>query len=195
MGGDGAEDRVAGGVMARLRAETAPAHARLEQALDLLRPPLSPARFADLLDRFHAFHRVWEPAVAARLDPALLAGRAKLDLLESDLRRLGRAPSRAACPLDPGLTRTPAAALGSLYVLEGATLGGQVIGRALRATDWGGGLRYFEAYGAGTKAMWAAFKVFVELNSGKHADEIVSGAVATFDFLTAWLAPAPRPAG
>jgi heme oxygenase len=184
---------VTNGVMARLRRETGPAHARLEGALDLLRPPLRAARFADLLDRFHSFHRDWEPAVAARLGPEIVAGRGKLALLEEDLRRLGRVPSVEECPAAI-LARTRNAALGSLYVLEGSTLGGQVIGRALRDTEWAApGLRYFDPYGAGTKTMWAAFKEFVELNSPEPTEsEIVAGAVATFDFLHFWLASATR---
>jgi heme oxygenase len=179
--------------MARLRRETGPAHARLEAALDLLRPPLRASRFAELLDRFHSFHRAWEPAIADRLEPAILAGRGKLALLEADLRQLGRAPSDVACPAAT-LARTRPAALGSLYVLEGSTLGGQVIGRPLRGTDWAAdGLRYFEPYGAGTKTMWSTFKEFVELNSHDAADsEIVAGAVATFDFLHDWLTSVAR---
>jgi len=91
----------------------------------------TPGGYAAALRALHAFHAAWEPAVwrAPGVDAAGLdeIGRRKLPLLERDLRALGIAP----CAVRPPAPRLPdaAAALGALYVLEGATLGGRVIHR------------------------------------------------------------------
>ncbi len=186
-------------VMMRLRKETAGSHARLEKALALLEPPLAQDRFVTLLERFYGFHAVWEPAIAAHFDPEFLLPRRRLRLIETDLIALGHHPADTRPPLCFGaaaLGRSPEAALGSLYVMEGSTLGGQVIARGLRGTGWGERIRYFNPYGDGTGGMWSAFKTLVRTRSGTTADpKIMAGAIATFDLLQDWLSPAfPEPA-
>lgn len=179
----------------RLRADTADAHERLEQDLGLLQPPLSRARFARLLQRFHAFHRAWEPAVAARLaDPAFFEPRRRLALLEADLAALGCPAGQAdgtPAAVDR-LTVSVAAAWGSLYVLEGSTMGGQIIARRLAGETWlpAGGLRYFTPYES-AGPMWQAFRARIRAVSSPGADpEILASARATFALLHAWLRPA-----
>lgn len=185
-------------VLERLKRETREAHDRLEHHLDLLREPLDRERFVALLERFWGFHALWEPALGRALaDDAFLAPRLKLQRLEADLRALGRSPEEIArlprcfqaAQLAP-LPRRPAAALGSLYVLEGSTLGGQVITRALRGAGWlpSGGLTYFDPYGAATGAMWRDFRDYAAARSTPAADaEMVAAAKATFERLHRWL--------
>ncbi len=185
-------------VMTRLRQETAGAHARLERSLALLDPPLARERFVTLLERFYGFHAVWEPVIAAHFDPEFLQPRRRVRLIEADLIALGRHPADTRPPFCFGATalgRTPEAALGSLYVMEGSTLGGKVIARGVAGTGWGEKIRYFDPYGSGTGKMWSAFKALVLTRSGKSADpKIMAGAVATFDLLQDWLSPAfPEP--
>jgi heme oxygenase len=183
------------GLLQRLRAETAEAHHRLEIALDILAEPLCRDRFTRLLERFWGFHAAWEPALARSLrDDAFLAPRGKLDHLRRDLLALGRTPDQvAALPLwldAARLTADASAALGSLYVMEGSTLGGQVISRALKAAPWlpEGGLGYFDPYGPSTGQMWRGFRDYASARSAPAADDlIVDGARATFERLQAWL--------
>lgn len=85
-------------LLVRLREGTAGSHSRLEEALGLLNPPLARDRFVVLLERFHGFHVVWEPAVALWFEPAFLSPRRRTHLLEADLASLGR-PVEAAHPL------------------------------------------------------------------------------------------------
>lgn len=186
-------------VMLRLRKETAGSHARLEKALALLDPPLARERFVTLLERFYGFHAVWEPVIAPHFDPDFLQPRRRIRLIEADLIALGHHPADTKPPFCFGaaaLGRSPEAALGSLYVLEGSTLGGQVIARGLQGTGWGERIRYFNPYGEGTGTMWSALKTLVRTRSGTSSDpKIMAGALATFDLLQDWLSPAfPEPA-
>lgn len=185
-------------LLVRLRDGTVGSHARLEEALGLLRLPLARERFALLLERFHGFHAVWEPAIAPWFEPTFLGPRCRTGLLEADLAVLGRPVASARpppCAAAAALGQSAERALGSLYVMEGSTLGGQVISHGLAGTGWADDLRYFNPYGRGTGGMWAALKAMMLRRSDALADpKIVAGAVATFDLLQDWLRPAFREA-
>ncbi|MFD0934978.1 biliverdin-producing heme oxygenase, partial [Methylobacterium trifolii] len=137
-------------------------------------------------------------------DDAFLAPRLRLDALAADLRHLGLPEdSLAALPRpDPVFLAGPAAAMGALYVLEGSTLGGQVIGRHIAAQHGitGDGLAYYRAHGPRTGAMWAAFRARLDASSDEPAGEeaVTESAIATFEAMRAWLCEAdagePRPA-
>ena len=178
-----------------LRAETAQAHARLEDRLDLLQPRPDKARFAHLLKGFYGFHLAWEPAMAAHPAGALI-GRDRTALLQHDLATLG-VPEAEWASVQPwtkaaGLAAEPQAALGSAYVVEGSTLGGQLIARALVDAPWRptAGLRYFDPYGRETGARWRAFKAALDATPRETWPLVVDGARATFALLADNLAPA-----
>lgn len=199
MSGEGVSDGSGSDLMARLRQETAASHARLEASLALLQPPLNRDRFVTLLERFYGFHAVWERTLSPHFEPDFVEPRRRTHLIEADLAALGCSTAQSNPPLclaAADLNRTPERALGSLYVMEGSTLGGQVIVRGLAGTGWGERLSYFNPYGAGTGSMWSAFKAMVSKKSGEAADpKIMAGATATFDLLQDWLRPAfPRAA-
>jgi len=177
----------------RLREATAPAHRRLEAALDLSAANLRRDRLIALLGRFHGFHAGWEPALR-RVVPASIAGpRLKLSLLQDDLRRLGldETTLRAlpVCADTAVLCASEAAAAGSLYVLEGSTLGGQILQRSLRTHDWypAEGLRYWNPYGAHTGQRWHETVSYLEARPARQGDETVNAAVSTFVLLESWL--------
>ena len=179
----------------RLRSDTREAHQHLEDALALLEGRPTAARFLQALERFHGFHAVWEAGVAAASPPlaSVFAGRSRLDALRRDLLALGLAPEEVdrlpRCGAARALTGDPRAALGSLYVMEGSTLGGQVISRAIADATWAppGGLAYFAPYGAETGPRWRALQAV--LNAAPAADHaaIVEGALATFATLRDWM--------
>ena len=184
-------------VLARLRAATRPAHGRLEGVLGLLDERLDGAAYRAVLERFHGFWHDWEPHVAGLLaDPAFTGPRRRAHLLRADLMTLGL-PCAAirllpACPL-PEL-RGAAEALGSLYVMEGSTLGGRVIQRNVTLRlGWDGraGCRYFAGYGAATGPMWRAFLARLDQVPAAQAGRIADGAVATFERLAWWLTRSP----
>ena len=77
-----------------------------------------------------------------------------------------------------------------LYVFEGATLGGQIIGRHLRdglRIDRGNGAAFFGGYGDETGAMWMRFSRHVDTSSIIDTEAAVGAAVETFEKLQVWL--------
>jgi heme oxygenase len=84
-----------------------------------------------------------------------------------------------------------AAWLGSWYVIEGATLGGQIL--APHFSEHFGlmpnsGVRYFSGYGPRTGSMWNAFRaLLVEAIEPAAAEAAIDGARRTFVHLHQWL--------
>jgi heme oxygenase (biliverdin-IX-beta and delta-forming) len=186
--------QVRDGLMAELRARTADQHQALERAVDILSLVGEPARLRVLLERFYGFHAVWEPAIASSPIAAFATDRGRLAHLSADLLRLGAQTADLAalprCRPAAALAATSARAIGSLYVMEGSTLGGQVISRTLRE---GGasppqGLAYFNPYGRETGARWRAFAAWAEAaGADEDRGEIIASAAATFTLLRTWL--------
>ena len=182
-------------IVALLRSRTRDAHSALEAQLGLLDRPASTDYYAHILLRFLGFHLVWEndlqefPTLACELKT-----RSRIRNLRDDLRTLGLTDAEIGCvPLCGDahrITLDEARALGSFYVLEGSTLGGQLITKHLSVTDWlpAEGLSYFNPYGSSTGAMWRSFKRWLEIQAEHHAaNDIVSGARGTFVVLQRWL--------
>ncbi len=189
---------------ARLRTATGPAHQALEDSLDWRARVATLPGYRTLLARLHGFHAAWEPVIGAELaDDAFLAPRRRLALLAADLQHLGLSPDAvAALPLpvlsdrERPVLRGPAAATGALYVLEGSTLGGKVIGRHIADLHGlsGAGLAYYRAHGPAAGSMWAALRARLEIFADDPAAEAVltGAAVATFAAMRTWLSPAPE---
>lgn len=183
-----------------LRTVTGHAHQRLEDGLDLLAAPPSRDRFQRVLEGFYGFHLAWEPAIAAHADLSEeMAGRGRLALLRADLRNLGRTDEQIdalpACAAAGALAEDRRSALGSLYVMEGSTLGGQLIVRALATAPWKPpeGLSYFNPYGPAAGPRWRAFKAWLD-ESAPTEDwpNVAAGALTTFDTLRDWLTRSPE---
>lgn len=181
-------------LLAELKAATAAHHAHVEAAMPSLDQLATPAGYAAALRALHGFHAAWEPAIwrtPGLAETGLDDGRRKLPLLEADLRALGVEPC-AARPPRPDLPDA-AAALGALYVLEGATLGGRIIHRRV-AGPLGvtpeHGAAYYHGYGERTGERWKAFGAAATHWAAEAGAEprVVAGAVACFAALEAWLA-------
>jgi heme oxygenase len=183
-------------IVALLRSRTQDAHSALEAQLGLLDQPASTEYYVHLLSRFLGFHLVWEqdlkafPALARELEI-----RSRLRHLRHDLRSLGLTEAEISsvplCGDAHSLTADKARAVGSFYVLEGSTLGGQLITRHLSSARWlpAEGLSYFNPYGLRTGEMWRSFKRWLEIQAEHHAGpDIVDGARETFVVLQKWLA-------
>lgn len=189
-----------GPTLAHVRAHTRALHERAEALVDLetLR---TVERYQTLLSRLLGFHAPLERRLAQvdlgvvglDLDP-----RRKAHLLEDDLRWLGVDPGQVpACGALPALPALPEA-LGCLYVLEGSTLGGQVVSRHLREAMGvvpGRGGSFFASDGRDVGAMWRAFCRALEVGCPGEPEAIRAGesAVRTFASFNDWLAAAPTP--
>ena len=114
--------------------------------------------------------------------------------LRMDLRALGLGEDRiraiASCAPAASLGDDPDAALGSVCVLGGSTLGGRVITRHLRQAPWcpPEGSRYFDPYGDDTGSHCRHTLAQLAITRG-DPDRIVAGAVRTFELLQRWLVP------
>lgn len=178
-------------LLERLRNETQPHHQLLEADLDLLNPRFTLADYQTLLLRFFGYYAPWEDRVCA-FDPCLLLGRSKSALLIADLQYLGTVPpgsgNATLCDALPALD-TRARILGSMYVIEGATLGGQILRREFvpKFGFNGDGCAFFTGYGNRTGQMWKQFGEVVNALPAKETNAAVASAVATFESMHAWL--------
>jgi heme oxygenase len=119
----------------RLRADTAELHQALEVRLDLLAAGLRLDRYRAVLCTFYGYYAALEPAltrVAASCGEPRFPLRARASLIARDLVSLGASPGDVdalpRCDDLPRLSRREHLA-GSLYVVEGATLGAAIIAR------------------------------------------------------------------
>jgi heme oxygenase len=189
-------------LLSRLKNETAACHTRLENALDLMREDLQRDEYIALLERFYGYVAPWEDAAAGCM-PAALATffdeRRKAPLLAADLaaltgerRPVGSVP-QADMRYDLPRMHNLGDAFGSMYVMEGSTLGGRFIAPHVAVRlDLAPGLgnAYFDGYGVRTGSMWNAFRetAAASVPASQH-DDAVKAAMATFESLQAWLCP------
>ena len=125
--------------------------------------------YAHLLGRFHSFLAPLEPLLMRRTElnefGLEMETRAKAPALEMDLKQLG------VTNMPPAVTDLPevnnaAQAIGCLYVLEGSTLGGQLMAKHFRRmAGVGEAVRYFAGYGPLTGRRW---KNFTEILAGRY---------------------------
>ncbi|NOJ76808.1 biliverdin-producing heme oxygenase [Myxococcus xanthus] len=196
--------------MQRLKRETRPHHERTEAQVRLMDADLTPTAYRRHLEALHGFYVPLEARLAGlglEAVPGLsVHARWKVPLLKEDLRALGHDDATLErlprCAELPSLAGVPEA-LGCLYVLEGSTLGGQLILRHLRRHFDGmslGDFSFFRAYGDEVGPRWRAFSDAVNQASVVATEDtfdtrVVMGARDTFDAFADWLrqeqAPAP----
>ncbi|MGZ5049568.1 MAG: biliverdin-producing heme oxygenase [Methylobacter sp.] len=111
--------------------------------------------------------------------------RLKSPWLDQDLNYFGLSPlARTIGDLGSMAITDIPTLIGVLYVVEGSTLGGQVIAKQLQdsldiTADRGG--RFFFGYGADTAVMWQTFRRFAESVVEIEAEAtVVAAAQATF---------------
>lgn len=192
---------------ALLRSETRTHHESIERRLAITEAIKSRQQYLRLIERFYGFYVAIEEKLSAFEAELKSAGidlesRRKSSLLRRDLVSLEKDSGRAAgferCSKLPELS-TFSQVLGCLYVLEGSTLGGQVISRHFQKTlgiapEEGG--RFFFGYGADTGKMWGI--LLEQINSHgellKHHSNVIKAACETFECLENWLVPPARTA-
>lgn len=182
-------------VMELLKYSTQKEHSEIERALNLMDPSFSIASYGRLLASFYGYYLPWEqrcgPALHS-LTSGFFEQRLKTPLLKQDLAYLGYRDFDTVplCPHMP-LLQTVADALGSMYVIEGSTLGGRLLSRhfaeSLSIHAESGG-RFFAGYGERTGVMWREFAAVVETHGITGASqEMVVAARNTFRTLNDWL--------
>lgn len=180
----------------RLRHETRAAHEQLERDLDLLSPGLTQERYRHLIERFYGFYAPWEQHVEGVMEralPGFFAPRRKVPLLLADLRALGSdAATLPLCRTMPP-AGTLAQVLGGLYVIEGSTLGGQILSRHLSLMLGPAPASFFRSYGESVGPMWRSFLATLAAHASPDTDNLVIEAASeTFATLHDWLLKAER---
>jgi len=139
-----------------------------------------------MIAKFRSFYAAYEPSLP--YEDLKAAGfdydeRRKLPSLDADAKALGIEEGAVFTDL-PDVSSLPKA-FGSIYVIEGSTLGGQVISRHLKEhlglTPENGGA-FFASYGPKVGPMWKQFgeAVTAFAGDGTHDEEIVEAATETF---------------
>ena len=181
-----------------LKTETQLEHTQLEDKLDLFNKVTDLDSYKGLLKGFYTIYAPLEQtlgmAVSWESTGWNYASDLKTPWLEEDLLHLGETRNSLAdlpqCSYLPSPTGL-AAAIGCLYVLEGSTLGGQVISsryhKSLGITPDTGG-RFFTGYGAHTAPHWREFGAWVRtVQDGLDYETAVKSAKQTFHSFDQWL--------
>lgn len=170
-------------MMSLLKTATQAQHRAVEALMPVMHPSLTSLGYARLLCRLQAIVQPLETRLVDLEVPEMfdLPRRLKAPLLSRDLAWFPAV--HPVLPVTPALAGVPEA-LGALYVLEGATLGGQIISRHLHQTlgitpERGGA--YFSGYGRSTGQMWQAFSQQMDqVVSAADQGRVVAGARGTF---------------
>lgn len=181
-------------LLPRLRAETRPYHDAVEANpfnRALAAGTVTAADTAWFLAAIYGVVRPYEAQLRAHatdFEPEWeLPRRYRAALILEDLPRLGYpATLPSDCPALPPLA-TRAQLLGAMYVLEGSTLGGQVIARQLTQAGIGAPA-YFVGRGDQTGPLWKAFcQQFEAAAATEDSAEIIHSASTVFQALATWL--------
>ena len=167
-----------------------------QQAEEMIRPQLSSLKqihdYAALLKTFYGFYSPVEQLISNFVSEELLpdiSDRRNSKLILRDLAALGiSGDSIPLCSRLPEID-SPTAAMGAMYVLEGSTLGGQMIARMLQNNPLlnlvPGQLNFFLGYKKETGPKWKSFQAALNLLDGE-TETLVSTARQTFSLFTQW---------
>ena len=181
-------------VLSALRAGTHTRHVALEKRLPFFSPTLDRALYKRLLAAYYGFYQALElalvnsPAIPPDFD---LRARLKTPAMLRDLHALGISPTSVAlCQNLPALD-SQASVLGVLYVLEGATLGGQILRKHVSQhlnIDAHNGGAFLYVYAQATGRRWKNFLEFLDNQSlDTHAQaQTVQAACLTFSCFERW---------
>ena len=162
---------------------------------------LSIHTYTDLLQKLFGFYKPLEERIVALPGwhnlPVELERRQKAPLLARDLLWLKvtqpQLSQLTSCERLPEV-KSVTEALGCLYVLEGATLGGQIISRHLKknlALDEDRGCAFFYSYGDAVGLMWKSFRETLTSHCSRRGrteeEQLVKSACETFVSLDYWL--------
>lgn len=187
------------GARAALRDVTADIHLAMQDLAPfpaIAQERLTRTRYSRLLQALFVFHSA--VAVAARRSgwSSVSNSTEKLDLIVSDLSRLGAFAPGWISDWRPGC---PQSVLGAIYVAEGSMMGGKLIARQLDYLlgDSDEGRRFFIGRGQPDSFKWRRLLAVLEagLAEPRALDSATAGALAAFDLFETCVArvmPAKR---
>jgi heme oxygenase (biliverdin-IX-beta and delta-forming) len=181
--------------LALMRAQLRPYHDSIERSLDLMNRDVDRLRYVRFVEKSYGFIAACERHLdVAGAPPSLgIERRLKTPLLRDNLIALGyddhAIDHLALCERLPQVAGWPAA-LGYCYVIEGSTLGGELLarhfGKRLGINDEA--LAFLHGYRSGTGAMWKQTVAVLEdaMSNAAAADDITTSARDTFTLLERW---------
>jgi heme oxygenase (biliverdin-IX-beta and delta-forming) len=182
----------------QLRRESLPDHDAVEQSVPLMDDELDVDTYVSCLRKLHGIITAWEEWTAPDA-PAwiqtLLGARRRGQLLTLDLAWFGVDPPGGAKPTLPEM-RDTASLLGAMYVIEGSTLGGQLIARHVElvlALTTGQGNAYFCGHNERTGQLWKEFcdALRTKVPDGE-TDTVIAAAKAMFGVFRSWMGTGMR---
>jgi heme oxygenase (biliverdin-IX-beta and delta-forming) len=177
----------------RLKAETA-AHHKATEAVSygekIMSGSLTKEEYATLIEKNYILHALVEKALvdSGKIPENMsLSDRLKTQSLIADLTLLNH-----PIPALPSISisyDTTAKALGAMYVVEGATLGGAYIFKALQRNPNIapiGSFNYYSVYGDAIGPNWKTFQegLIQAVNTPELEDEAIKSAKQTFELFT-----------
>ena len=186
-------------ILRRLKQETKQDHADLERHVDLLSRVHTVHHYRTLLEVFYGVYRPFEVEIARSMSEIAtwlpdVKTRMRTPSLILDLHVLGNElPEALPLAAIPALLSLPAC-LGCMYVLEGSTLGGQVVSREVHkhlSYTPQNGCSFFASHQESIYGMWRTFCEAFELYAAKHPQsyhDVILSARATFRVFDEWFA-------
>jgi heme oxygenase len=176
----------------RLKAETADLHRATEQVSHgdkIMSGRLTPVEYTEIIEKNYIMHVIAEKALAAYAPLQALANldvnsRYKTESLVKDLNLLGK-----SLPVVPAVDLNISSveeALGIMYVLEGATLGGAYILKALKRTESMNAINdyhYYGVYGEMIGPNWKTFQQVLldNITTKEQEDKTIAAAAKAFE--------------
>jgi heme oxygenase len=176
----------------RLKAETAQLHRETEQVSygdKIMSGRLTPAEYTEMIEKNYIMHALVEKALAAyaplqNIENLDIDKRYKTPSLVNDMNLLGQAlPS---LPVVDITINSLEEALGMMYVLEGATLGGSYILKALLRTESMSAVKeynYYGVYGDLIGPYWKNFQqvLLSNITTKEQEDQTIAAASKAFE--------------
>lgn len=154
---------------------------------------LDTAEYIQYLQQMYGLVAAWEERaaeVAPQWMQATLAARQRKHLLERDLAWFGLADPDNRRPALPDIFDL-SSLFGTMYVMEGSTLGGQLIARHVETTlhlREGQGDAYFRGHGDRTGLMWKEFcEMLTRHLPDSQTEAVVASAKAMFATFGEWM--------
>jgi heme oxygenase len=151
--------------------------------------------YVNILSSFYGYFGGLEQLIGRYINQSNLADyddRRKTAAIAADIKALGGALPATATADELPQIQNHLQAFGALYVIEGSTLGGQIISKMVQQhlpMPEGKGLSFFNGYGDNMHQMWGAFKGMLNKAANSPADEqlIIAAANDTFAKFKTWL--------
>lgn len=172
----------------KLRENTKTAHIELEKVLvQKIKSIHTTNDYLEILVYFYQFFAPLEMAIFSQIEAVLpdSAQRRKSEWIVEDFHSLAPSyPPISPYPYIPEIN-SPSQAIGALYVIEGSTLGGQVICKMVAqrlGISTKTGFVFFSGYGENTSTMWENFKNYINgIKWGVEEEkELIDSANRTF---------------